>query len=381
MSQASEPGESSTGFNRSITVAALIVGPNIYETGNINELRKRNSEAEMVALINQMPGDIFANAQFAAADLRKEFNAMLPTHRDFWDQCQMPSYVFCGQNPERAASAAKRNLRTRSNMWATPTGLYATRNTHARYYDYDIGSTGLAFGKTWQLNNNRMIGIAFGYDYARVEMQGVAQNDDMQSFDLAIYGGKHELRGDFTDWHIGYAKNGHDTKRIVGGTINESNYHDNVFSFGITTGRHIGIWTPSIGVEAIQVWSPAHTEFGGSIYSLNVNRSRYTSLEIPIGTRLSKTLHRRCGADLTPELRAFWVPQLGDTSSSMRASFASGGSDFLVDSGKFGGSHGRFGAGLTFKFKNSLSASVNYDAAVYTGQTRQIATTSMTLRF
>ena len=34
LSQASEPGESSTGFNRSITVAALIVGPNIDETGN-----------------------------------------------------------------------------------------------------------------------------------------------------------------------------------------------------------------------------------------------------------------------------------------------------------------------------------------------------------
>jgi outer membrane autotransporter barrel domain len=114
---------------------------------------------------------------------------------------------------------------------------------------------------------------------------------------------------------------------------------------------------------------------------LNVNRSSYTSLELPIGTRLSKTFCKDYGFDLTPELRAFWVPQLGDHSSNMRTSFVSGGSDFLVDSGKFGWQHLRFGTGITAKLNNSLSASLNYDAAIYPGQTRHLAAASMTIRF
>jgi Autotransporter beta-domain. len=349
----------------------------------ISHLLNCGSEAEMIALIDQMPGDIFANAQFAAVDLRKEFNASLPTHRDFLRGGRITpnSYIYYGQSPENWTSHYfRRYTKNWSGVWASPSGRYATRNSNAGYYGYGLGNTGIALGKTWQLSENRMIGVAIGYDYTRIDMNNVIQKDDMQSFDFAIYGGKRELCGRFTDWHIGYVKNWHDTRRVINGTTAKSNYHDNVFSFGITTGRHVGMWTPSIGVEMIQVWSPSHTEMGDNVYLLNVNRSSYTSLELPVGTRLSKTF-RTHGFDLTPELRAFWVPQLGDTSSNMRTSFVSGGSDFLVDSGKFGWSHGRFGTSLTAKLNNSLSASINYDAAVFSGQTRHMTAASMTIRF
>jgi len=337
-----------------------------------------------VGLINQIPGDIFANAQFAAVDLRKEFNAILPTHRNILNErATLPSYVYYGQNPENWTGHYARYYKKKlSGMWATPTGRYVGRNSHAGYYGYDLGNAGVALGKSWQLNDKRMIGIAFGYEYARIEMQGVPQKDDMQSFDFALYGGSRKLCGCFTDWHIGYGKNWHDTNRIVAGAKTQSNYDDNVFSFGITTGRHVGLWTPSIGIEMVQVWSPSHTESGSSPFLLHVNRDNYTSIELPVGTRLTKTFSI-ANRDLTftPELRAFWVPQLGDQSSSMTTSFASGSTNFIVDSGDFGWQHGRFGTGLTTQLSESLSASVNYDATIYTGQTRQIVSVSLMARF
>ena len=337
-----------------------------------------------VGLINQIPGDIFANAPFVAVDLRKEFNAILPTHRNILNErVTPPSYVYYGQNPDNWTGHYARYYKKKlSGMWATPTGRYVGRNSHAGYYGYDLGNAGVALGKSWQLNDKRMIGIAFGYEYARIEMQGVPQKDDMQSFDFALYGGSRKLCGCFTDWHIGYGKNWHDTNRIVAGAKTQSNYDDNVFSFGITTGRHVGLWTPSIGIEMVQVWSPSHTESGSSPFLLHVNRDNYTSIELPVGTRLTKTFSIASREmTLTPELRAFWVPQLGDQSSSMTTSFASGSTNFIVDSGDFGWQHGRFGTGLTTQLSESLSAAVNYDATIYSGQTRQIASVSLMARF
>ena len=354
----------------------------------VEELRKYGSEEEMIHVINEMPGDIFANAQFAVADLRKEFNGLLPSHRDFLEDCAMPDWNF---EKLRKLYRGQNSAKSNNNIWGLPTGIYATRNTHAGYYGYDLGNTGIAVGKTWWMDNKQTIGIALGYDYTRLEMQHVSQKDDIQSLDLALYGG-YSRNCSYLDWHIGYAKNWHDTRRIIGGTIANSTYDDNVFSAGATAGRRFGPWIPSIGIELIQVWSPSHTETGNSPFLLHVNKGSYTSLEVPIGTRLTNTWTTKNRnlkpwsydtqeLSFTPEIRAFWVPQLADKSSNMMTSFASGSSEFLVDSGNFGGQHFRLGTGLTTKFNDTFSASVNYDAAIHSGQTRHTAGLSMLWRF
>ena len=358
----------------------------------IEELRKYGTEEEMVRVINEMPGDIFANAQFAVADLRKKFNSQLPTHRYFWDACissSSDSYNK-GWYPENWTKIDERRCdEFATKLWATPSGLYVNRSAAGGYSGYDLGNGGLMAGKSWRIQKNNMIGAAFGYDYSRIEMQDVSQNDNMQSLDFAVYGSY--MRGYyFADWNFGYAKNWHETKRVVGGTIAKSKYDDHLFSLNATMGRRIGAWSPSIGVELIQVWSPSHTETG-SVYNLAVEKGDYMSLEIPIGMQWSKALtisgdripwvNESRQLNLTPEVYAFWVPQLGDRDSSMMTSFASGSPSFRVSSGDFGTQHFRLGTGLTARFSNSLSASVNYDATVYKGQIRQMAGASMTIRF
>ena len=344
------------------------------------------TESEMTTLIDQMPGDIFVNAQFAVADLRKEFNALLSSsYQKAINESERNSWAMRGQSPDELSNYfARRPGKKLSGLWATPTGSYINRSAPSGYYGYDLGNFGIAVGKSQQYCGDRVIGVAFGYDYSQISLQHVTQRDNMQSLDVALYGSRHGLCGRFTDWHVGYAKNWHDTKRFVGGSTAESDFHDNVFSFGITTGRHLGIWTPSIGVEMVQVWSPAHIETGSNMYSLAVSNSGYTSLEIPVGTRLAKTFtitSPRNHISLTPEFRMFWVPQLADQNSSMVTSFTSGSPQFVVDGGEFGWQHMRFGTGLAARFSNTFSASLNYDASVYSGQTRHVASASMMIRF
>ena len=154
-------------------------------------------------------------------------------------------------------------------------------------------------------------------------------------------------------------------------------YDDDVFSLSLMYGRRYGAFLPSVGLEFVQLWTPNFTETGSTGLELRGIKSDYTSVELPIGFRLNKTY---CGW-LTPEARAFWVPQLGDRSSSVETAFAAGGSSFVVDSGDFGWQHTRLGTGVTARFNRCWSGSINYDAALYSGQTRQTASASLTARF
>ena len=327
------------------------------------------TESEATDLLNQLPGDVYANAQLAVTDLRKGFNGLLPTGKNVFGEYVAPfSDSYRGQNPE---SVVQRNFRAANNIWATPTGRYATRNSHGGYYGYDLGNVGIVLGKSWQLGHCRHIGLAVGYDYANLDMRGINQNDEIQALNFAVYGG-YNTQDTFFDYQIGFGKNWHGTSRNFG----TAHYDDNVLSASAMLGRNCGVFLPSLGVEVIQVRTSAFEESGG-IFALRTAKSDYMSIELPIGSRLTKTYR----GVLTPELRAFWVPQLGDQSSSVTTSFASGSPNFLVDSGDFGWQHLRLGTGLTAKFNHCWSGSLNYDAALYEGTTRQVLSASLIARF
>ena len=156
-----------------------------------------------------------------------------------------------------------------------------------------------------------------------------------------------------------------------------ADYDDNIFSASFRYGHRYGAFLPSVGAELIQVWTPGFTESGGAA-ALSATKSDYTSFELPIGFRLTKTY----GNWFTPELRTFWVPQVADTSSQVITSFTSGGPGFLATSGDFGWQHTQLGTGFTARLNRHWSTSANYDAAFYTGnQTLQGASVGVTARF
>ena len=330
------------------------------------------TESEATGLLNQLPGDVYANTQLAVTDLRKGFNGLLPTGKNVFGEYVTPfSDSYRGQNSE---SVVQRNLRAANNIWATPTGRYATWNSHGGYYGYDLGNVGIVLGKSWQLGHCRHVGFAVGYDYANLDMRGINQNDEIQALNFAVYGG-YNTQDTFFDYQIGFGKNWHDTTRNFG----TAHYDDNVLSASAMLGRNCGVFLPSLGVDVVQVWTPVFEESGG-IFALRTAKSDYSSIELPIGFRLTKTYTKSCRT-LTPELRAFWVPQLGDQNSSVTTLFASGSPNFLVDSGDFGWQHLRLGVGLTAKFNHCWSGSVNYDTALYEGTTRQTLSASLTAKF
>ena len=89
--------------------------------------------------------------------------------------------------------------------------------------------------------------------------------------------------------------------------------------------------------------------------------------------------HRSCA--LTPEVRAFWVPQLADRSSQMVTIFKGGGPSFVVSSGDYGWQHFRLGTGVNMQLSRTWSAFADYDAMLYSRQTLQSGVVGVTARF
>jgi len=331
---------------------------------------------------NILPGDVFTAGQMAATDLRKSFNGLLPTFQNMHGEYVTPmSDSYRGQCSDTRKSC--------TSYWATPTGRWMERSAKGDgFYGYDLGNAGVAVGVTRHIDRRNHIGLALGYDYANLNMQWLTQRDSLSAINLALYGGYVDPC-QFFDYQIGYGKNFHDTKRVISFNAAPSldfyaapttSYDDNLLSCSLMYGRRYGAFLPSVGLEYIQVWTPAFAESGSTGAELRGFRGGYSSLELPIGFRLNKTW-RHGSTDLTPELRAFWVSQAGDRSSHLMTAFTAGGSEFLVDSGDYGWQHLRVGTGVTTRYNRNWSSSLNYDAALYDGSTRQTASLAVTAKF
>ncbi len=356
--------------------------------------------SQVPGAFNQLPGNVFAMGRVAVVDLRKNFNGLLPTFQNTFDEYVPPlTSSYRGQSPEVGSGkcgVGSGYASHRCEYWATPTGRWIDRSSQGGYYGYGLGNAGVALGVSRRINRNHHIGLAVGYDYANLDMHDISQKDEFHAVNAALYGGYVD-RCQFLDWQVGYGKNFHNTERTV--AFNgfyakpTADYDDDVFALGLMYGRRCGAFLPSVGLELVQVWTPMFVEDGVSGAELRGERSDYTSVELPIGFRLRAAFCERgvSGSHssprvrstrlVEPELRAFWVPQLGDQSSRIGTAFAGGGGEFLVDSGDFGWQHVRLGSGLTARFSRCWSGSINYDAALYSGTTRQTASVALTARF
>ncbi len=206
----------------------------------MNKLPQLVDETLMAGAINQLPGDVFAVSQYAGANLRQNFNGLLPTWWNMYGEYVTPmTDSYRGQAPRHCGP----------QFWATPTGHWMDRDARSGYAGFDIGNVGAAIGVSWRLNNHSHIGLAFGYDYARLEMNGFPQRDDINAINFALYGGYVDNR-QFFDYQIGYGKNFHDTSRVVAFNDFYANptvdYDDDIFSMSLMYGHRYGMFLPSI---------------------------------------------------------------------------------------------------------------------------------------
>jgi len=349
-------------------IVALGLTDEINKSGLHNALSglPRDNPQALANAFAQLHGEVFAASQMNMINMQRGFTNRLPSAAGRFADSR-GSGVYRGVAPCSAVGTS-RSL----NSWAAFTGDWLERKSVGENSGYNLRSAGVALGIERNISRNLFGGVAFGYDNAYQNFTSIRSNNQIDAFRTALYGGWRN-RDVYIDGYAGYTKNWNKTRRDIDfagfSGVARSKFDDDVFSTGFEIGRSFfndrSSLTPSIGLHYMHLSSPNVKENGAGDADLIIHSSRYNSLRMPIGAKLSRDIFGG-GIIWTPEARAFYVREFADASVRTGTSFAAVSSvPFYAESGNWGRNSARLGAGLNAQLSNWLNFRVDYDYEVF----------------
>ncbi|MCL2006184.1 MAG: autotransporter domain-containing protein [Planctomycetaceae bacterium] len=350
------PPPSSTDFGDTVRGIATENAQNVADaldredgSGPIHDLlRPITDPRELADALAKLHGEVFASSQLAVANMQRSFQSRLPS--------------ASGYSGSDAWS-----------RWGSFFGDWKDRQNIGGYSGYKLQSSGVTVGMDKQVTYNSFSGFAVGYENAYQNFRTIQSSDQIDAVRTMLYGGMNLERVNINAY-AGYTKHWHQTRRDINindfSAVARSRYNDDMFSFGMEfdrafSFRTVGI-TPSVGVHSIHLSSPSITEYGAGDANLQVQSRRYTSVRLPMGVKVHRDLYTRNGLVWTPEFRASYICDLGDTSARATTSFANAsGNTFIAGSGNWGRSSGRVGIGLNMQMRDRLQFRMDYDYEVF----------------
>jgi autotransporter-associated beta strand protein len=322
---------------------------------------------ELVDTFAQLHGEVFATSQETVARQQRRFQQLMPNGRELFSQVNMP---------------------TLWNRWGTFTGDWRRRENIGQYSGYDFSSAGFAVGIDRTVTQKLLLGAAIGYDHGWQDFKSIRSRSRIEAFRTMLYGSFYSGNY-FLDAYGGYTKNCHRTKRHINiDSINfadnslasfaataRSRYEDDMASVGLEFGRMFQLsgttLTPYVGLHGMILNSPSVTETGGDFANLHVAKSKYRSLQFPIGIRANKSFVGKYGVLWMPEMRASFAREFADDSARVWTSFAGapGSESFYADSGRWGLHSGRVGGGVGALVANRFNFRFDYDYEIYSRMT------------
>lgn len=348
--------------------------------GFLTALDSLGDDASVLSGIENSTGEAYAATILGTVNLQQVFNDSLLVRKTY----NFPKR----KHAVRGQCGSGLDNRSDFELWGTFTGGLHDRGSIGRYSGYDLSNYGVAVGVERNFGSRWFGGVAFGYDNAHLKLDDRFAKDDFDAVRASLYGG-YTARDWYLSGYAGYSKNWHDVRRNnpVLGFSNRGKYNDDVYSGGLELGRTFRScngfrFTPSVGVHWVHLENPGFNESGSAASALRISKSSYDSVRIPIGVRLDKTFKYGSIA-WTPELRAFYVSELGDTGSGLNTAFVAspGTGSVYADSGKSGRNGGMFGAGLNAQITNCLSVGIGYDYEVWENYDRHNLSGNVTLRW
>lgn len=322
-------------------------------------LSKLTSEDDLLTAFEQLHGEIKVSAMYAEADMQRGFNEFILRRSIPCEDC----YQFKGFRGQNARSNSR-------ELWATFTGGGDFRSSFDRFSGYKIGHWGVIAGLEQTFAPGFFAGAAVGYDKADMSLKDLPSKDEFYAFRVAAY-----MNYNYGNWSVngfaGYSRNWHDMERRIDflETTAKAKYEDDVTTFGVES-RYLIHWNsldfiPSIGLNYVHIDSPYIQEDGAGSASLHYKRHEYESLRLPIGFRANSRFDLQ-GIELKPELRMFYVPEMGDKRVIGTTAYSADPSNvFLVDTGVDSRNSFRIGVGTQAKVFERLNLGVDYDAEIW----------------
>jgi|GEM_PF-5029472 len=201
-------------------------------------------------------------------------------------------------------------------------------------YRYNV--YGMTAGADKLIDDNWLVGIAFGGSRADVDYDKAGTSADIDTAMVALYGSYFK-----DNWHIdldlSYGYNWYDSERTVQiGMFNKkarSDHNGNVYSAAIQAGMNLGndctIIEPIVGAGYAAIQEDGYTEKGADPVNLKVDSHTTDSYYAKLGVRLAALMREQDNVVLVPEIGVFYIADLSDE-SELDSAFGDG-SAFTVE--------------------------------------------------
>ena len=181
----------------------------------------------------------------------------------------------------------------------TPSGL----SNANRFY-----SAGLTAGADMRVNDDVIVGAAFGYGADRTDVGGNGTRSDGSSYSAMLYTSLRLLDPLFFDGAIGYGALGFDNRRWVSGdsTIVSGTRHGSYWfsaaRVSLEMGRDGVKFAPYVGADYMSATLNGYGEDGASSQLLTFQQSKFSATSVTVGLRGSIDVPTAFGV-LTPNAR------------------------------------------------------------------------------
>jgi autotransporter-associated beta strand protein len=249
----------------------------------------------------------------------------------------------------------------RWGLWATGSGEFVSVGDTFNARGYDFESGGVTVGLDYKFSDHFAAGVLFNYTRTNGELTGDGDIDvDAVRGGLyaSVFGG-----GAYLNAYVGGGYLDCDTERagLLGKVRGDTDGGE--FNAFVSAGydAHFG----HVTVGPIASYQYTYTSYGsfqehGSLAPLRIDSANGESSRTNLGLRLSYT--RAIGRVIfTPEVRATWQHEFGDSATATSARFSFGGPKFNVHSAEVGEDSALLSAGFSLQFSPTCAAFAYYE--------------------
>lgn len=237
------------------------------------------------------------------------------------------------------ASADNSLLESRLGVFVTGDIASGSKDETDLETGLDFDTYGLTLGADYRLNNQFILGGAFGFIDTQADLNNNAGDLDTQGYSLSLYGTYYSEQNYFIDFAGSYGVNNFEqTRNIVyqlDGLANvnqklDADYDGDMYSLFVGSGYDFsrGAWSfgPRVDLEYVRSKVDGFTEkvananADGGGWATRVEDMDQTWLTLNLGGRVSYTHSTDWGA-LIPYARLDWLHEFKDDSQSVNAYF------------------------------------------------------------
>jgi outer membrane autotransporter protein len=332
-------------------------GFQVFDVINFSQLDS-GTTTKLANALPQLKGEIHADL------LAASFNAHRLSRQAIFgrlDDVQLGRSSSKTQNTGSAGDVAQAD----KNVWVRGMGGFISTKADTQAVGFNETLSGVMLGSDFAFADNLQLGGAIGYVNNQVtasQMRGTGTTDSVQFIGYGLW---HE-ESEFVKFAIGYGRDSYSSQRSVTlDTNNVSKRSDiagNSGSIDVEAGTHLKLAdytvSPSFGVRGDIISRNSFTENG--VLGIGVKGTTLTAAQTRLGAKVNRSFEFGSDIRVTPELRAYWLHDEGDSIAS-RSKTTLLGQSIGVNAANAGRDAASLGVGVIAEIGKDIALFADYN--------------------